>query len=59
MILCIYLSIIINNDSVEEKIDSWITPGNLILGFENPNREIRMVESDFDMWFPNQFFYWK
>ena len=43
----------------EEKIDSWITPGNLILEFEFPNREIEMVESDFYMWSPNQSFYWQ
>ena len=43
----------------EEKIDSWITPGNLILGFEYINREIGMVESDFYIWFPNQSFYWQ
>ena len=43
---------------LEEKFDSWITPGNLILGFENPNREI-WFESDFFMWFPNQSFYWQ
>ena len=44
---------------VEEKFDSWITSGNLILGFENLNREIGMVESDFYIWFLNQSFYWQ
>ena len=54
-----FLSKILKNiaNIAEEKCDSWITPGNLILGFEYPNREIGMVESDFYMWFPNQFFY--
>ena len=47
------------NIIAEEKCDSWITPKNLILGFENPNREIGMVESDFYMWFLNQSFYWQ
>ena len=46
MLKLVYKSIVI----VGENVDSWITPGNLILGFEYPNREIGMVESNFYMW---------